>query len=90
MRLFTITIGPRGAPRHAFEVSAPDAFTAHEQHVDLAEPGERFEVAPVPTEEELLAADVAANVDKARKAHARNDAAAVEAQRVYFRALGVA
>lgn len=59
MRLFTITIGARGAPRIVLEAMAPDSFTAREQHADQALLGERVEVAPVPSEEEKRAADLA-------------------------------
>jgi hypothetical protein len=52
VRLFTITIGPRGAPRVSHEVMAPDSFTAHAQHADQALEGERVEVTPVPSEAE--------------------------------------
>lgn len=58
MKPFFITIGPRGAPRLAFEAIAPDAFSALMQHEDLRQEGERVEVAPVPTEEELEQADL--------------------------------
>lgn len=59
MRKFFITIGPRNAPRLAFEAIACDGMTAVSQHEELAEPGERVEVSPMPSEEELLAADLA-------------------------------
>lgn len=81
MRLFFITIGPRNAPRLAFEAMAPDAETAHNQAFDLCEsPDERVDVAPVPSEEELLAADVARNINKAARFHSSNDASALEDQ----------
>lgn len=47
MRLFTITIGPRGTPRLHFEAIALDSATALAQHVDLARPGERVEIKAV-------------------------------------------
>lgn len=89
MKKFFITIGPRGTPRLAFEAMAPDAMTAHDRHVGLARFGERVEVTPVPSEADLVRADIERNVDKARKCHEREDACAVEAQAIYFRALGV-
>lgn len=46
MHPFHITIGPRGAPRLAFEAMAVDACSAAAQHADLAEVGERVEVTP--------------------------------------------
>jgi hypothetical protein len=46
MQHFTIQIGPRGAPRLAFEAMAPDSATAAAQHAELAQPGERLEVTP--------------------------------------------
>lgn len=47
MRLFIVTVGPRGLPRLQFEAIAPDSCTAFEQHVCLALPGERVEVKAV-------------------------------------------
>lgn len=88
MRKFFITIGPRGAPRLAFEAMAPDACTASAQHLELAQPGERVDVAPVPTEEELLAADVKRNVDKAARFHSSNDAIALEDQVRHMHCVG--
>lgn len=51
MPIFHITIGRRGAPRLSFEVSAADAFRAHEQHVELAQVGERVDVKAVPVDQ---------------------------------------
>jgi hypothetical protein len=46
MHLFTITIGRRDAPRLEFAAMATDSAAAFNQHVDLAEVGERVEVTP--------------------------------------------
>lgn len=59
VRKFFITIGPRNAPRLTLEVMAPDAMTAHDQHVSMALPGERVDVSVVPTEEDREKADLA-------------------------------
>lgn len=59
MRLFFITIGPRNAARLTLEVMAPDAMTAHDQHVSLALPGERVDVSVMPSEAERSKADLA-------------------------------
>lgn len=50
MNLYQVTIGQRGEPRLAFEVIAPDTWTAFARHADLAEPNERLEIKPVPRE----------------------------------------
>lgn len=88
MRAFSITIGQRGAPRLHFEAVAPDAFTALQQHVELRQEGERIEVAPVFTEEELLAADVERNTNKAQRRLARDVRAGVEDQAQRLRLVG--
>ena len=44
MRLFTITIGPGGFPRLAFEAFAECWARAFEQHADLVLPCERVEI----------------------------------------------
>lgn len=89
MPLFTILIGTRGSPRIAMEVTAPDAATAHNQAFDLRESAdERVEVVSLPDEAELLAADVAANVDKARRFHERNDQCAMSLQVQFMRECG--
>ncbi len=46
MHLFTITIGRRESPRLEFAAMATDSAAAFNQHVDLAEVGERVEVTP--------------------------------------------
>lgn len=88
MRNFQISIGQRGSPRLAFEAQASDAFAALIEHEDRRQEGERIEVAPVFTEEELLAADVERNVNKAQRFHERNDRQALEDQVQRMRALG--
>lgn len=47
MPLFTISIGQRGAPREVLQAEAPDSMTAFSEHLHLAQPGERLDVAPV-------------------------------------------
>lgn len=53
MSIFHITIGPCGAPRLQFEVSAASALRAHQQHVDLAQEGERVDVRAVPSDTQV-------------------------------------
>lgn len=88
MPLFTITIGPRGAPRETLEAEAPDSLTAMSEHLHLAQPGERVDVAPVPTEEEFAAADVARSVGKAQRLHQCADHRALEDQVQWMRCVG--
>ena len=47
MQLFHITIGPRDAPRLAFQALAADSASACAQHIELALPGERVEITAV-------------------------------------------
>lgn len=44
MRQFRVRIGSRGDPRISMDVMAPDSVTAVQQHMCLAEVGERCEV----------------------------------------------
>lgn len=46
MKKFHLTIGPRNAPRLAFECMAVDAFAARDQHDSLRMDGERIEIEP--------------------------------------------
>lgn len=71
MRAFTITIGHRDAPRLSFAAMAPDSATAFDQHVDLAEVGERVEVQLAQRTEEI----VQRALEKRRQAIAAEQAA---------------
>lgn len=88
MRTFSITIGRRGQPRLSFQTQATDAFAALNEHVERRQEGERIEVAPVFTEEELLAADVERNANKAQRRLARDVRAGVEDQAQRLRLVG--
>lgn len=81
MRNFLIQIGQRGkAPRLVFKEEAADWAAAFEAHAGEAQPGERVEICRLPTEEELLAADVQRNENKAQRRHAADDRRALEEQ----------
>jgi hypothetical protein len=54
MHLFTITIGRRESPRLEFAAMATDSAAAFNQHVDLAEVGERVEITLAQRTEEIL------------------------------------
>jgi hypothetical protein len=54
MQAFRITIGRRDAPRLEFAAMATDSAAAFEQHVDLAEVGERVEITLAQRTEEIL------------------------------------
>lgn len=90
MRKFLITIGRvRHAPRIKQEVYAENAQRAGEQADDLRESvDERVVVTPVLTEDDLLAADLERNTDKARKAFRREDACAMALQVQFMRESG--
>jgi hypothetical protein len=44
---FQVQIGQRGNARLSFPAMSEDSFRCHEQHVGMAEPGERVEIIPL-------------------------------------------
>jgi hypothetical protein len=83
---FLITIGARDNPRLSFACMAADSFSAHQQHVDLAEPGEAVRVVPVGSVEpfpvraakqELACAELRTAISEAEAMLAESEAAAI-------------
>lgn len=92
LREFVVKVKHGKEVRQTLSVMGTDSCSVTAQHACLCEAGEYLSVRSrcfALSEAEWLAADLARSTNKAEKAHARNDAAAVEAQLVDFRARGL-